>query len=499
MPSRPSTPSPKLPLAILFLWALPTLTAAAALPVSVEKALQQAHIPLDSVSVLVTPMQAAPGRGATKPRLSHRPGAPMNPASVMKLITSSAGLSLLGADFTWRNRVYVDGPVQGGVLQGNLILRGSGDPKLVVERVQELWAEVMRLGVREVRGDIVLDSSVFDLPPANAAGFDDEPLRPYNTAPSGLLLNFKAMIFKFTPDSLAGKANITSEPPLWQVQVPADVPMSSGPCQDWRSTLKGDFSQAGQIRFSGTYPRACGEQSWPVAFVQPETFASRMVHATWLAAGGKLSGQVREGLTPASALLLLQAPSLSLPEIVSDINKFSNNVMAQQLFLTLSSAQGLGVGQAPPGEPAARGRFEASRQRVLAWWRQHLPDQTEPVLDNGSGLSRHERSSAQALSALLQVAAQSPYAGALQNSLSVAGVDGTLSRMQERSPHSAALGQAWLKSGSLRDVAALAGYVQGQSGQRYVFVAIVNHPQAALARPALDRLLEWTVQDKARH
>ncbi|NBX90332.1 MAG: peptidase M15, partial [Betaproteobacteria bacterium] len=182
-----------------------------------------------------------------------------------------------------------------------------------------------------------------------------------------------------------------------------------------------------------------------------------------------------------------------------DINKFSNNVMAQQLFLTLSSAQGLGVGQAPPGEPAARGRFEASRQRVLAWWRQHLPDQTEPVLDNGSGLSRHERSSAQALSALLQVAAQSPYAGALQNSLSVAGVDGTLSRMQERSPHSAALGQAWLKSGSLRDVAALAGYVQGQSGQRYVFVAIVNHPQAALARPALDRLLEWTVQDKARH
>jgi D-alanyl-D-alanine carboxypeptidase/D-alanyl-D-alanine-endopeptidase (penicillin-binding protein 4) len=173
---------------------------------------------------------------------------------------------------------------------------------------------------------------------------------------------------------------------------------------------------------------------------------------------------------------------LPLSEIVADINKFSNNVMAQQLFLTLSSQNN-------------RGQFEASRQVVLKWWAQNLPDQKAPVLDNGSGLSRDERSNAQALTALLQMAAKSPYALALQNSLSIAGVDGTLSRLKDRQPQSPAIGRARLKSGSLRDVASLAGYVEGLSGQRYVLVVIVNHPNANAVRPAFDKLLEWTVND----
>jgi D-alanyl-D-alanine carboxypeptidase/D-alanyl-D-alanine-endopeptidase (penicillin-binding protein 4) len=208
-----------------------------------------------------------------------------------------------------------------------------------------------------------------------------------------------------------------------------------------------------------------------------------MMEAMWRQSGGKLQGQVREGVTPNPAVLWHEATSLPLSEIVADINKFSNNVMAQQLFLTLSSQNN-------------RGQFEASRQVVLKWWAQNLPNQKPPVLDNGSGLSRDERSSAQALSALLQLAAQSPYAYALQNSLSIAGVDGTLSRLKDRQPQSPAIGRARLKSGSLRDVASLAGYVEGLSGQRYVLVVIVNHPNANAVRPAFDKLLEWTVNDQ---
>ena len=210
-----------------------------------------------------------------------------------------------------------------------------------------------------------------------------------------------------------------------------------------------------------------------------------MVQAMWAQAGGKLQGQVRAGLVPPNATLWLEGVSLPLTDIVSDINKFSNNVMAQQLFLTLSSQQG-------------RGSFEASRRLVLQWWGQHLGDQKPPILDNGSGLSREERSNSQALTALLQHAARSNYADALQNSLAIAGVDGTVSRMKDRLPKSEAIGRARLKSGSLRDVASLAGYVEGLSGQRYVFVVIVNHPNANAARPALDALLEWTVKDQKK-
>jgi D-alanyl-D-alanine carboxypeptidase/D-alanyl-D-alanine-endopeptidase (penicillin-binding protein 4) len=192
---------------------------------------------------------------------------------------------------------------------------------------------------------------------------------------------------------------------------------------------------------------------------------------------------VRYGSRPASAKLLLEAPSLPLSEIIQDINKFSNNVMAQQVFLTLSSEMG------------SPGRFEASRLRLSQWWRKDFAGQEEPVLDNGSGLSRSERSTAQALTALLQAAHASPHARHFVDSLAIAGVDGTAARLKERSPQSPVIGNAWLKTGSLRDVASVAGYVQGQSGQRYTLVAVLHHPNAHQARAVLDHLLEWTVRD----
>jgi serine-type D-Ala-D-Ala carboxypeptidase/endopeptidase (penicillin-binding protein 4) len=453
-----------------------TLSMAADLPPAALQALRQANVPPSAISVQITPL------GSATPRLAHRAHIATNPASVIKLITTYAGLSLLGPDFTWRNRVYADGPIKDGVLQGNLIVRGSGDPKLVIERLQDLMARLSALGLRDVRGDIVLDRSVFDIPPRTEA-FDDEPLRPYNVSPDGLLLNFKALTYTFTPDAVTGQVSVRVEPPLAGFDVPRSVPMVNGPCQDWRSQLRADFSQAHQVRFAGTYPASCGERPWPVAYPAPEVYGAKLIQAVWLATGNRLGGQVRYGILSTQARLLLEAPSLPLADVINDINKFSNNVMAQQLFLTLSSDMG------------APGRFEASRLRVLQWWRTQFPGQTAPVLDNGSGLSRTERSSAEALTALLQAASQGPHAAVFQNSLSVAGVDGTSVRLRERNPHSPVIGQAWLKTGSLRDVASVAGYVQGQSGQRYALVAIINHPNANQARPALDQLLEWTVRD----
>jgi D-alanyl-D-alanine carboxypeptidase/D-alanyl-D-alanine-endopeptidase (penicillin-binding protein 4) len=193
---------------------------------------------------------------------------------------------------------------------------------------------------------------------------------------------------------------------------------------------------------------------------------------------------VRWGQLPAQARLLVQHESLPLKDVIADINKMSNNVMAQQLFLSLSSELG------------APGRFEASRLRLSRWWRQQFPGQTEPIIDNGSGLSRDERSTARSLTRLLAQARRDPQAQVFGNSLAIAGVDGTVVRMAERMSQSPLIGRAWLKTGSLRDVASVAGYVQGESGQLYTVVAIINHANASQARLALDKLLDWTARDK---
>lgn len=461
----------------------PAHTHTQTLPAEWLKTLRQAQVPPSALSVLIVPLPATgQAQPEATPRLSHRPNALTHPASVMKLFTTYAGLSLLGPDHVWRNRIETDGPVRDGVLHGNLIVRGSGDPKLVVERLQDLLSQVMAAGVREVRGDIVLDRSVFELSERSEA-FDDEPLRPYNVGPDGLLLNFKAVIYKFSPDAANGLVQVRFEPPLTGLTAPTQLPLTDAPCQDWRSQLKADFSQPLQVRFNGSYPVRCGEREWPMAYPEPEQYAPRVMQALWLAAGGRLNGQVRYGLRPANARLLLEAPSLPLTDIINDINKFSNNVMAQQLFLTLSSTLG------------APGRLEASRLRMSQWWRHAFAGEDEPLLDNGSGLSRTERSTARALTALLQAAHAGPHAQAFVHSLSLAGVDGTTARLKDRLPQSPVIGQAWLKTGSLRDVASVAGYVQGQSGQRYTVVAIVHHPNASQARPVLDQLLEWTVRD----
>jgi D-alanyl-D-alanine carboxypeptidase/D-alanyl-D-alanine-endopeptidase (penicillin-binding protein 4) len=443
--------------------------AAQALPAEVEAALARGKLPRDAVVLLV-----APADSAGPPRLAHRTDAQVNPASVSKLVTTFAALELLGPAFTWSTPIYFDGPVQGGTLQGNLILRGQGDPKLVIERVWLLLRRVQALGVRHISGDIVLDRSAFELAPTDPAAFDGEPLRPYNAAPEALLLNFKSVVMTFTPDG--SQARLQVEPPLAGVAWPQTVPLATGECGDWRAALKADWSDPTKPRFAGAFPAACGERLWPLAFPDPASYAARLVAALWRESGGTLAGQVREGRVPAGLRPAAEWPSLPLAEIVRDVNKYSNNVMARQLFLTLSLQQ-RGVGTA-----------EGSRELLRAWWRERFGGEP-PLLDNGSGLSRDERITAQQLGQLLRAAWASPLMPELMASLPVSGLDGTLRRGRRN------VGLAHLKTGSLRDVAGVAGYVHGASGRRYVLVAIANHPNAGAIRPAIEALVDWTVRD----
>lgn len=450
-------------------------TLAQALPPPVLMALNRAQVPTDAVALLVVDTD-----GRTAPRLSHRADQPMNPASVMKLVTTMAALDLLGPAYIWRTPVWVAGRVVNGVLQGNVIIQGQGDPKLVLEKLWLLLRRLQGLGIHTIAGDIVLDTSAFAVPATDAAEFDGEPLRPYNAAPDALLINFKSVVMTFVPDPLANSARVQFDPPLWGVQMQTSVPLSqgksagNGACGDYRASLKADFSEPTRIRFNGSYPRSCGEKVWPVAYADPASYNARTVEGLWRSMGGQLTGSVRNGPAPqAPAMFEITSPTLA--EVIRDINKFSNNVMAQQVFLTL-------------GLPAPA-TTESSRATMRQWWQRRISATDAPTIDNGSGLSRHNRISAQQLGQLLQLAYASPYMPELMSSLPLVGVDGTLKRSQAGSA------SAHLKTGSLKEVTALAGYVHAISGKRYVLVAIVNHPNAAAVRPALDALIDWAVMD----
>jgi D-alanyl-D-alanine carboxypeptidase/D-alanyl-D-alanine-endopeptidase (penicillin-binding protein 4) len=428
-------------------------------------------------------------------RISHRAGEAMNPASAIKLLTTSAALELLGPQHTWRTVVLAEGSLQGQLLKGHLVLRGGGDPKLVIERLQAMLAQVQASGIKAIEGDIVLDRSLWRVPAVHPGQFDGEPLKPYNAQPDALLVNFKSMVLTFSPEPERGRAAVRIEPALAGVEVDESVPLARGArCEDWRASVQAVFDQPQRVSFRGAYPASCGERSWPTAYAEPDSFAARTIEAAWRSLGGGLSGRVREAspaetavlarsgtLGGSPAALRLDAPSLPLLDIVQDINKFSNNVMAQQVFYTLGQrAQGA---QGTPGTP------EAARAVLLDWWRERQPHSELPLIDNGSGLSRTQRISARALGELLQRMAASPVADALLASLPVAGVDATM-RQRAR----AVAGQAWLKTGSLRGVSAIAGYAQASGGRRYVVVGVINHDNASAGRAALDALVQWVVQ-----
>jgi serine-type D-Ala-D-Ala carboxypeptidase/endopeptidase (penicillin-binding protein 4) len=437
------------------------------LPAEVESALAEAGLPRDAVVMLVAPAEG----GAA--RVAHRTDVRVNPASIAKLSTTLAGLELLGPTYAWSTPVFFDGTVRDGVLQGNLVIKGQGDPKLVIERLWLLLKRVQAMGVRSITGDIVLDRSAFSLPPRDPGAFDGEPLRPYNASPDALLVNFKAVTVTLTPQN--GQARVRVEPTLAGVQWPAAVPLAGGECGDWITPLQADFRNPAQVRFGGAFAAACGERVWQLAFPDPAGYAPRVIAAAWRELGGELRGQVRDGRVPPGARPAFEFSSPPLAEVIRDINKYSNNVMAQQLFLTLSLQQ------------RASGTLEGSREVLAAWWRDRFGGEP-PVTDNGSGLSRTESITAGQLGQLLQAAWASPLMPDFVASLPALGLDGTLRRARQNA------GLAHLKTGSLNEVSGVAGYVHGPQGRRYVLVALATHPRASAIRTATQALVQWAAR-----
>ena len=451
----------------------------AALPSGVARAFLDAGVPLSSVAIVVREA------GATQSLFSQDPNRPMNPASVMKLITTYAALGLLGRDYRWKTEAYLDGPLNdAGVLDGNLVLKGYGDPKITIQQWQAFMAALRARGLHRITGDLVLDRSFFHLPQHDPSLFDQEPLRPYNVGPDALLVNFKALRFLFAPERGTAGVGVRAEPPLAAVRVDALPQLGKGGCGDWRAGLGAYIADQGSTAsaaFSGHYAPACGQRDWYVALLDHPHYVFGMFSTYFAQAGGQFDGALRDGSVPhdAKPFAVLQSPPLY--DIVRDVNKLSNNVMARQIFLTLATTQ-----HPPPATP------ELAATVVRQWLKAQKVDIPGLVLDNGSGLSRDERVTAGGLERLLAAVDAGPVRDEFVSSLAVAAMDGT---MQRRFVNGDVAGQALLKTGSLEGVRALAGYVIDADGRRFHVVAIINHPNAARGAAALDYLVQWVYRE----
>ena len=478
--------NPILRLALLFgLLFVPGLNAhATPLPEAVRQELRKANIPIDAVAIEVREA------GKLSPLISLNARLAMNPASTMKLLTTYAGLEILGPAYRWKTEAYLDGKLENGILYGDLVFKGYGDPKLTVEALWLWLHELRQRGLREIRGDIVLDNSFFIVDSYDPSAFDNKPTRAYNAEPNALLLNFNALHLRLLPNGEQTTALL--EPELYGYQLSNQITTSASlPCNGedaYKSRLEGR-----KIVLEGSIPANCGDAQDYFSPLPPDDYFFAVFGALWQELGGQVQGRVRPGSAPANQAAFATHLSPPLSEAIRDINKFSNNVMARQLFLTLGAADAGTIARSPrnddaAGYPTPASSPSRSTTNLQQWLEKQQLQFPELVLENGAGLSRKERISAQHLADILQRVAHSPFSAELEASLPILGMDGTV---KGRFKESEIAGFAHLKTGSLEGVKSIAGYVHARSGKQWIMVFIINHPNAALGQPAQDALIEW--------
>lgn len=449
-----------------------SLASAAGLPPGVSLALDNAHIPTDSVSIWSQAVDAH------QPTLSFNAERPQNPASTMKLVTAFAAFDRLGPAFTWQTRIATRGNLDHGVLRGDLHIVGGADPVLDEERLRRLLRRLRGLGINRIAGDIVLDGSVLALPPHDPQAFDGRGLRPYNAGPYGLLMHYNTLqLGLFPADDANVPVTVVAEPPLAGLVIDNRLLTSQTACEVWYRDLDARLEPGPRLVLTGSLPASCGPRSWSAAPLAPPDYAIALVRALWGELGGTVNGAIRSGATPADAVVRLTDDSRPLADVVRDMNKWSSNLIARQLLATL------GMQQADAADAVQGGILVAKAQ--LAATGINTPGL---VIENGAGLSRNERIRADTMGALLLAAWRRPWMPEFISALPVAGVDGTARKRLNGSP---ANGQAHIKTGTLNGVRAMAGYLLDRNGRRHAVVMMVNHPEAAASQAAQDALLEW--------
>ncbi len=470
------------------------------IPNAMAASLEKNQIPKDAVSISVMEIEPGhPGKLTAKTALDWRSKQTMHPASTMKILTTLTGLDVLGPQYRWHTNIYTDGLIRQGTLKGNLYLQGTGDPKLVPEELAKLMKALQNLGIQKIDGNLFFDRSAYAPNVMEPNTIDGESLRAYNVPPDPLLYAFRTLSFQLGKSPTANFIDVAYTPALSQLKVLNQMQLVDRSCDNWKSNIRFNLDPEGSstnteqlltAQFSGSFPNTCKEVNYNVVALDANTFLTQGFTAAWELAGGTWvqTPTGNAGTVPLAARLLLQFEGTHLADDVRDINKYSNNVMARQLMLTLALEK--------MGKPATTENGEL----VIQSWLKELGLQfPELVIENGSGLSRNEAISAEHMNQLLVSARNLPVGDIFYNSLPIAGTDGTMrNRLMaelrkflnlKKKP------EARIKTGSLADVRAISGYVMSKSGKMYAVTSFINHPNAWRGLEAHDQLLAWLLND----
>jgi serine-type D-Ala-D-Ala carboxypeptidase/endopeptidase (penicillin-binding protein 4) len=469
------------------------------LPRSVSSSLDRNQIPIEAVSVSVIEIEPAyPGKHVSKDILSWRAAEAMNPASTMKILTTLAGLDILGPQYRWRTNIYTDGVIRQGTLKGNLYLQGTGDPKLIPEELAKLMKSLQALGIQKIDGNLFFDRSAYAPSVMEHNTIDGEALRAYNVPPDPLLYAFRTLSFQLNKSRTADFIDISYTPALSRLKVDNQMQLVDRACDNWKSNIlfnldpeaSNKTDQLVVAQFSGAFPNTCRDVNYNVVALDANTFLTQGFAAAWELSGGTWRHPPvgKNGNVPLAARLLLQFEGINLADDVLDINKYSNNVMARQVLLTLALEK--------MGKPATTSNGELV---IQSWLKQNGLDFPGLVIENGSGLSRNEAISTEQMNQLLFTARNLPVGDIFYNSLPIAGTDGTMKNrlmtQLRKFLHLKKKPEVRMKTGSLVDVRAISGYVISKSGKMYAVSSFINHPNAWRGLEAHDQLLSWLMED----
>jgi D-alanyl-D-alanine carboxypeptidase/D-alanyl-D-alanine-endopeptidase (penicillin-binding protein 4) len=484
------------------------------LPDPIAKAIKKSGIPGQSVSVSIDKISFKNQKGkpfSTVNLVNWQENSPMNPASTMKLVTSLAAMEVLGPKYRWKTDLLTNGKIQNGLLKGDLLIRGSGDPKLIPEEITKMLLSLQSMGVKKIDGQLILDRSAYESSVKETSFSDNEPNRSYNVAPDALLFAFNSFSFQFYPNSQNDLVVIKQTPRMDNFKIDNNLKIIEGVCADWKKdiTMSLNSSKNGSWTaiFDGAYPSGCQNATWNIVANDSDSFFTQSFIAAWEDIGGTwVKKPTLKNYDPKVEFKPIVAHlGVPLYESVKDINKLSNNVMARQVMLTMALEK--------TGKPS---NTNNSMKIIKDWLLSQQLNMPELVIENGSGLSRIERINSKNLNQILLLGLNSTSKDYFLESLPIAGFDGTmrhrlLDKLRKYVPNKKEIASleintvdfpvglkkygAYIKTGSLADVRSISGYVVSRSGNVYAVTSFINDPNARNGRVIHDTVLSWLLDD----
>tara|TARA_B110000003_G_scaffold5011_1_gene5336 strand:- start:5739 stop:7181 length:1443 start_codon:yes stop_codon:yes gene_type:complete len=426
------------------------------IPKKTQAILSLRNLPAESLSIHMVNIDS------NEVILSWNSMIPKNPASVMKILTTAIALDKLGPTYQWHTDFYYRGTLENEILDGDLIMKGFGDPYLTSEKIWVMLRGLRKKGIKSITGDLLLDDSYFSHPNYVPGAFDNEPLRTYNVGPNALMFNFKAIEFHLEANIKNKTVKLIQDPRLENLSVVNKLIPIDQDCDGFQRGVRLIPNKTfNQLTFTGTFPYSCKDFSLYRSMLSHNEYTFALFKNIWNQLGGELLGSWRNIIFEPSVEPFFSYDSESLSYVIGNINKHSNNAMTRNLLLTLAAEK--------HPLPATE---EKGRMIVQEWLNDKALNRTGFEYDNGAGLSRHSRLTTEQVTEILLGVYKGPFMPEFMASLSLSGLDGT---MFERFSDDELTGKLHVKTGMIDHVSSMAGYLYSKNKKRYAFAIIQNY------------------------